>query len=235
MRHCLHPRMKEARAEIIQEAEEAILLLKDPADAICVELLALAQDQHPNNLRLWTGLWDGELTKQVELKIGLIKARTSQDAVMATKTTMILFLRILAEGLLHLWSMWSATVLPSHPSMVKIHKLDTAQEARNLKNLQPYQSNFKIQLEANQARSRQIRQERKNLKLKGKQIKSDEPKMKSRSRKAENNSIRTKGTQVKLSSAEIENQISIRAQQQTLFDFFPKAVGKKPEPRTGMG
>ena len=94
-----------------------------PTKQICSEILKMAKNDPPQNLRMWTGLWNAENTDELQDKIQMRIDNSSDTVIRNARSKMVIFLRILAAGLTHMWQAWATFVLPSHPKMLAIHKL----------------------------------------------------------------------------------------------------------------
>jgi len=127
IRHCQQPELKDHRKNVLDTAEQATQLMSHPTKQLCMELLHMASSGPPQNLRLWTGLWNQDITDHIWDCITPILNTEHETTIFNARPSMIIFLRILAEGLLHIWQIWTAFVLPTNETILARHKVTPKQ------------------------------------------------------------------------------------------------------------
>ena len=146
IRHCPQPELKHHRQQIINTAEKSISQLHQPAQQLCNELLSMATSGNSSHLRIWSGLWNQEITDEISDRWQYISNKYSASDIIRARPSLIIFMRILAVGLQHLWSTWSAFILPTNPIMTKIHKRTEKQTRLLQQQLSVFSSAFDLQL-----------------------------------------------------------------------------------------
>jgi len=130
--HCTQAGMVEARSQVCRAIGSALhaMHFNPLCQSICMILEHLSR-RHASGLRIWTGLWNSELSQ--DISTSLANANVSSHSIRLHKRAIISFLSIFSQGLIYIWRAWRQHVLPISTSLLaKFPRLQPKPSCRQL-------------------------------------------------------------------------------------------------------